>query len=765
MSLALVLAEAGRPTRALSEIDAAAPHLSGLDAARLHMQRALILDRLGHLDVAMAGYTAAVRELEAAGDRLWLARALTNRGVLHVYRASTGPARADLLAARDLYDELGQRLAVAQVEHNLGFAAARAGDLLAAIHWYDRADEYLRVHGRAPLALIGRCELFLHARLLPEALAAAKEAAAVARGGRMMLYEAQARLMHARVALAAGDLAAARAEAEAARRSFRRQRLPAWAALARYVAIRSGAGGLRAARAVAADLAAAGWPAPALDARLHAAGLAAGRPGAAAELPEVLVATRRGPAEQRARAWHAAALLRDAEGDTAGARRALRAGIRVLDDYQAALGATELRSLAGGYADGLVTTGMRLALRGGRPRSVLWWAERRRAVALRLPPTRAPDDPELAADLDRLRLIAARDGGGSGRELRAVEERIRHRVWRASGDRPDAAHPAHLAERLAERLGDRALVELAEVDGVLHAVALSAAGAALRCLGPAAPVLAESAALRFALRRLLLRGGTAATRRAAEASARHAASRLDGLVFAPLRDALAGADGLVLVPSGALHATPWPMTATCRGRPLVVAPSATGWLTAASAPRPAGHTVLAAGPGLEQAEPEVLRLRPTHPGATVLLGAAATAGAVRAALDGARLAHLAAHGVFRADNPMFSHVTLADGPFTVYDLERLTRAPSTVVLSCCDLGLSAVHPGEELMGLTAALLGLGTTTVLAAVLPARDAAAHELMAALHRGLAAGAHPAEALAAARSGLDGDPTAAAFGCYGS
>ena len=37
---------------------------------------------------------------------------------------------------------------------------------------------------------------------------------------------------------------------------------------------------------------------------------------------------------------------------------------------------------------------------------------------------------------------------------------------------------------------------------------------------------------------------------------------------------------------------------------------------------------------------------------------------------------------------------------TVYDLERLQRAPHRLVLSSCESGLSAVHAGDELMGFT-----------------------------------------------------------------
>src|SRR5207245_7925335 len=78
----------------------------------------------------------------------------------------------------------------------------------------------------------------------------------------------------------------------------------------------------------------------------------------------------------------------------------------------------------------------------------------------------------------------------------------------------------------------------------------------------------------------------------------------------------------------------------------------------------------------------------------------ATTNEVATALDGADLAHIAAHGSFRTDNPLFSSVRLSDGPLTVYDLERLSRAPRRVVLSACNTGLALARPGDELMGLS-----------------------------------------------------------------
>src|SRR5664280_2581119 len=98
---------------------------------------------------------------------------------------------------------------------------------------------------------------------------------------------------------------------------------------------------------------------------------------------------------------------------------------------------------------------------------------------------------------------------------------------------------------------------------------------------------------------------------------------------------------------------------------------------------------------------EVAALAEHYGDALALTGAAATAPAVLAGADGARLVHLAAHGCFRADNPLFSCLELADGPLMVYDLEMLRAAPRQLVLSACDSGLSDVRPGGELMGLAA----------------------------------------------------------------
>ena len=95
-----------------------------------------------------------------------------------------------------------------------------------------------------------------------------------------------------------------------------------------------------------------------------------------------------------------------------------------------------------------------------------------------------------------------------------------------------------------------------------------------------------------------------------------------------------------------------------------------------------------------------------------------------------------------------------------YDIQQLASASRPVVLSSCDVGRTVVRPGEEILGFTAALLYVGTTTVVSSVTRVDDAAAPATMTAYHRLVAAGASPAEALARAALTEQSSP----FVCFG-
>ncbi|GFJ88407.1 CHAT domain-containing protein [Phytohabitans rumicis] len=176
--------------------------------------------------------------------------------------------------------------------------------------------------------------------------------------------------------------------------------------------------------------------------------------------------------------------------------------------------------------------------------------------------------------------------------------------------------------------------------------------------------------------------------------------------------------------------------------------------------------IVAAGPHLPGADREARAVAAIH-GASALTGPAATVEAVTAAMDGADLAHLAAHGSAYAHNPLFSSLRFADGPLMVYDLERLARVPHTVVLAACDSGRSVVYPGDELLGLAATFLSLGAAALVASVLPVLDAETAPFMAGFHERLAGGDPPAAALAAVQRVAGDDEAmavAAGFVCLG-
>jgi CHAT domain-containing protein len=145
-----------------------------------------------------------------------------------------------------------------------------------------------------------------------------------------------------------------------------------------------------------------------------------------------------------------------------------------------------------------------------------------------------------------------------------------------------------------------------------------------------------------------------------------------------------------------------------------------------------------------------------------LTGHQATVPATLAAADGAALVHLAAHGHHQPDNPLFSSLDLAGGPLMGYDMQQIRQPPPHVILSACDVGRSASRHGDEILGMAAAILHSGATTVIASVARLADRAAPDIMDRYHRALVGGSAPARALADAGTG---DDTVMPFVCFGS
>ncbi|MES9607466.1 CHAT domain-containing protein [Actinomadura verrucosospora] len=753
MNLVGLLTASGDVTEALAQARRAETVLHGPDADRLAANKAGALARAGRLEEAHDVAVRALPRLRAGHDPAALSGLLTNLGLARVFRGDYDGAEEALAEAVAVGEAAALRHQTAMAKGNLAFTVSRRGDVPRALRLFAEAEQGLTGE-RLAQCRFDQAETLIMAGLPGEArpvLTAALDAA-TANGYRCDTADGYLLLAHAE--LADGNAEEATVAAELARTTFTEQQRAGWALLAEHVLLKARwASGerspvlLRSAAAAAERLDAGGWADAADEARIVAArvALSLGRPAG-----HLLASVRRtsGPASGRIAAWHATALEHSSRDARKGALAAVKAGLEVTEEHAEALDALDLRARAAGLAAELAELGLRLS---GSARELLAVEERRRAIA-RPVRVRPPKDPERAAALTALRALSvdrtadtARGGAPAApladraaleADLTALEAKIRDRTRR----RPSGASPGRpaAAGAVAAALGDRALVELIAIGDELHAVTVARGRTRRHRLGAGDAARRETGLLRFAACRLAEDGGPPAP-----SSLTGAAERLDRLLLAPLSPVL-GDRELVIAPTGVLHGLPWAALPSLAGRPFTVVPSAGAWLHARTRAPSGGRTVLVAGPDLLHADREIAALRRLHPGAAVLDGPDARAEPVRDALEGAALAHIAAHGEFHPGNALFSRLRLADGPLMVHDLDELADPPRLIVLSACDIGRA--DEGDAVLGMAGALLALGAATVIASVLPVRDDATPAFMTAFHTALAAGKTPSRALAA-------------------
>lgn len=813
VSLSVCLFAQGDGAGARHQLDRAEPDLSGGPRGRAIMQRALIEHRSGNEHQAVALFDQAMPLLEGAGDVLAQARLLANRGALLTYLGRWGDAEHDFEQQVGLATQLDQRLVVASAQHNLAFLHGRMGDLPRSLAEFEQARVQYRAAGN-PGRLVAALdadvvEVLVAAGLWAEA---AERARALAEGNQRRGNrpgEAEARLRLAEACLALGQREEAGAAARLAHAAFEASDRSAWAALASYVGLQADApprpvpvgsllgeaggsdGSWAPFAAVAEVLASQGWVRQAARAQLEAGqrALAVGRRAEATKALEAVAGHGRSSvAELKIMAWHAEALRRLAAGNRPGAERALVAGLGQVGRHRATLGATELRVGSAWHGQGLARLGLDLAFnrRHRQARSVLLWNERLKAGATQLHRVAPSEDAELEEALAELRrqemgwreaTAAGEDPGDRPRQLARQEGRvasISRRSRGSAGSDRGVLTGAGLNRLLAETgVGqDVDLVEYVIRDDHLWAVVVSRGRARLRALGPVAEAETSIDHLLFALRRAAFGVGGSRQANGVEASLRRSLDDLDRILVQPL--GLGDREvPVVVVPSGRLHDLPWSGLPGLRGRVPTVTPSFTRW---ARPPRPAPpdrSALLVAGPDLAAApaEVEAIAAARTGPAPTVTLtGRAASPGEVLARLPEFDVAHVAAHGLFQEQSPMFSALVLHGGRLSVYDLERLPAGPRTVILPACNAARSAVAFDHELLGTAGALLSIGVESVVAPLVPVPDGPTAVLMPAVHRDLQAGLAPAAAIdrlaagAWAHDSLATTATALAFVCFG-
>ena len=772
-SLGMALVLVGQPQRGLSVLDDLVERSSGVPAGRILIRRANAFYVLGRNAEALRDAQGAVALLAGAGDLVWEARAVHWRAAVYLAMGDIERADRDYARVEALYAECGQQLEYASARQERGVAAHVRGDLPTALAHLDHAQTlYDRLGIFAADLAANKCTVLLAAGLAGDALREGNTALArIEQDHGSTMRRAELLYSSALAAAATGDLGLAQDRSAEALRLFRRQQRPWWAARAELVLLHCrfaegkdrSAALLQAARRVTTRLDELD-PVRAVDAHLLTGriALARGKRGEAARHLRIAAdARRRGQLRTRSVGWLAQAAWCEAEERWRGMLAACDRGLAQLDLQLRTLGATELRTLATANGARLAEMALRHAVRRGDPRLMLEWSERWRGTVLRLTPVRPPADSDLVADLAALRNVATRlesalDSRAAApaleRERRRLEAAVRQRVLHTPAVEAGQAESFSSAD-LLDHLGDTDLVELTEVDDQLYAVVATAGRLHLVHVGPVQAATHSLAHALFALRR------EGAGRGTYRLDLTEIGRRLEVSLLGESVRLLRGGP-VVVVPTGKLQAVPWGLMPSLRDRPTAVTPSASAWLRARRAARPEeDRVVLVGGPRLVTGDAEVRHLVAQYPDAVVLADGDATAERVMTAMDGAWLVHMAAHGTFRSDSPLFSAIELHDGPLTVYDLERLKQAPYRVVLSSCSSAIGVAVGADELLGLVSALISLGSAGVVASVVPVNDPATVPLMTALHEHLRAGSDLAQALTLARQAVGADPVARA------
>jgi tetratricopeptide (TPR) repeat protein len=758
-SLGGTLVYAGRSREALSLLNAAAGRVRGAAQARILVRRGLLLQVLGHPSEAVADLRKAAQVLRRRGDAVWEVRAVVNLAQALIDLGDAARADVELSRAESLLTAADRTFEAATTRHTRGLTASLAGHIPEALAHFDAAEEMYAAAGARPAELSeARSASLLAAGLVKDALTAAEEAVQILqRSGASAAYRAQALLRASNAALATDDHALGREYAMRALRLYSRQQRERGKTEARLALLRARyASGDRSPRLLREATAICTYATQhrmteAVEAHLLA-GQIAHDLGQDEQAKVQLDAAHKGRLSKSALArllsWRAAALRAEITGRRRSILDACDRGFRALEEHQLSLGAIETRAAATVHARSLAHTALRDAIGHDDPLALFAWAERSRATAFTLPPINVPDDPELTAELIALRRARRRSQeatvegspvGSLDRLCRELEDRVRRRTLRTSAavaaqdDKPSTAD-------IFAQVDDATLIELVPVDGQLHALLITASGIRLQVCGSLTDALRAADYARFFLRRLT-RSANAAH---AWAHLAEASEFIQVCLLGSLPQDMSAEGPVVIIPPAQLASVPWGLLPGLRGRDLSVAPSAVAWRQAKRLKDGDGGVVLVAGPDLAQAEAEVISIADLYPGAAVLQGGDATADAVLAALDGSALAHIAAHGMFRSDNPMFSSLRLYDGSVTVLDLQRLRSAPRRVILSSCDSGSSSPVGQDEMLGMANALIPQGTISLLAAVLPVDDEETARLALRFHQELRASCSMAAAL---------------------
>ena len=362
-------------------------------------------------------------------------------------------------------------------------------------------------------------------------------------------------------------------------------------------------------------------------------------------------------------------------------------------------------------------------------------------------------DSSTAEEADRIRSDAKKTESSLADLIRKINS--------ISAGRPDrqAGTPAEFSlKELKQKLGkNRTLIEYVEFDGKISAFVIN--DRSVKFFGELATtdeieLLLEDMHFQFGA----MRYGQGRLGRFAGDIKKRTDTCLKLLydrLLRPVEDHISG-EGLVIIPVGSLHYVPFPSLRDETGYlierfEIGTAPSASIWCRLQDRPSKRIKNSLLMGYADERialVEKEIREIQRAFPHSTALVGNRATFSAFVENAQPYDLIHLACHGQFRPENPMFSSLHLADGWVTVQDICNQKLKAGLVTLSACETGLSNIFAGDEILGLARGFISAGAASLVVSLWSVNDEATGKLMKQFYTSLQRGMSVAASLRSAQ-----------------
>ncbi|MCC6537470.1 MAG: CHAT domain-containing protein [Bryobacterales bacterium] len=784
---------AGRLDEALAWADQARQTFArtgeALRLARLETNVGTLLYRQDRHAEALEAYRRALPGLAQAGDDESVAITLRNMAVAFLSLLEFEEALRCFAESRETFWRLNLPILASEIDDNIAYLHFLEGDYREAIKLYQatRSRDGQNPH-KAAISLLDQSDLYLELNLFQEAVHLATQA--IDRFQHLGLRPEVARSLQnlGLAQLHLGNVKASLAALSRARRVLAREKNSLWSALtglSRALAMSSSGratAALKLARAARADLLGSSMAAKSVLATVITARL---------ELRSGHTAAARGlAAEARARVGdgNAPHLLLSAdllageaalaEGDRAAAHRAFLSAHELAEGLRQRLARDELQLSFLEDKRVIYESLAALHLEAGETGAAFQYVEQAKsrslAEALVRPPARRPaglpGEEEEAVERPRRRLqrlhrqldqLEAQPRAATSplleefRRQAALCERELAAALAGRTAEPSAHHPPPATATLAavqERLAaGAAFLQYFQLQDRWLLLAVRADGARCFELGRPADVARESRLLRFQLSRGAPGWGHAPDDPHWQTATNRHLESLYELLVAPAAGWLPEGQWVV-APHRDLHRIPFHALRhggrhIIDGRTVSYAPSAGVWLQCGARPRPepgAGSLVLAVpdelSPLIASEATAVARLLPR---AELYVGNAATLDKLRA--PAARQAiHIASHGVFRADNPAFSAIRLADTRVSLLDLRDLPLQSELVTLSGCATGVHESAGADEIVGLARGVLLAGARVAQLSLWPVNDESTAQYMTAFYESWAGGVGAADAL---------------------